>query len=85
MNYELYYGPGIERDMSRLPVDLRKRIDRAIMKLPETPRPSGCKKLVGHGALYRVGDWRIVYEIDDRRQRVDVQLIAHRRKVHRGL
>ncbi len=48
------------------------------------PRPGGCKKLKGGDNEWRirVGDYRIVYEIDDTAKTVDVTPIAHRREVY---
>ena len=87
MSYELQYRPGIERDLSRLPKGVLARVDRALMSLIQDPRPHGCKKLAGGGDLWRlrVGDWRIVYEIDDSSRIVDIQIVAHHRDVYRGI
>jgi mRNA interferase RelE/StbE len=87
MSYSIRYGPGVERDLSRLPRSLLRRIDKAIIVLADVPRPHNCVKLAGHATLYRVrvGDWRIVYGIDDTRATVEIQIIAHRREVYRGL
>lgn len=90
MSYDIHYRPGVERDMSRLVRvggGVLERVDRAIRALADTPRPPGCKKLAGQPGLYRVrvGDWRIVYEIDDSRRIVLVAIVAHRREVYRGL
>jgi len=53
-------------------------------KLEASPRPPGCKKLKGADKEWRirVGDYRIVYEIDDAAKTVDVTRIAHRREVY---
>jgi mRNA interferase RelE/StbE len=53
-------------------------------RLASTPRPPGCKKLKGGDDEWRirVGDYRIVYEIDDTARAVDVTRIAHRREVY---
>ena len=50
------------------------------------PRPSGCKKLSATENAYRirVGDYRVLYEIQDRRLVVLVVRVAHRREVYRG-
>ena len=52
--------------------------------LATSPRRPGCKKLKGgdHEWRIRVGDYRIVYEIDDKARTVDVTRIAHRREVY---
>ena len=81
MTYSVRYRPGVERDMRRLPKTVLRRADAAITAPPDDPRPPGCVKLKGHARLWRirVGDWRIVYEIDDSGGIVEVTLVAHRR------
>ncbi len=46
---------------------LRGALEREILALADDPRPQGCLKLVGHKDHWRVrvGDWRIVYRIED--------------------
>jgi mRNA interferase RelE/StbE len=87
MSYAIRFGPGVERDMSRLPRPLLLRLNRAILALADSPRPPGCKKLTGQPGLYRirVGDWRIVYEIDDAHRIIIIAIVGHRRDVYRGL
>jgi len=87
MSYTISFGPGVEREMARLPRPMLVRIDRAIAALAQNPRPVGCKKLAGSALLYRVrvGDWRVVYEINDANQLVIVLIVRHRREVYRGL
>jgi len=60
------------------------RIDRKILALAGNPRPAGCKKLKGYKDQWRVrvGDWRVLYIIDDATKRVSVTRIAHRREVY---
>ena len=64
------------------------RIDRAIRALTLEPRPSGCKKLVGKqfDNLYRVrvGDWRILYAIEDDRLVVLVLDVVRRDQAYRA-
>ncbi len=54
------------------------------MALAGDPRPRGCKKLEGYRDHWRirVGDWRVVYIIDDAARVVTVTRIAHRREVY---
>jgi mRNA interferase RelE/StbE len=57
-----------------------------IDRLAAEPRPHGSTKLAGRSDYrVRVGDWRIVYEVDDERRRVVVIRIAHRSDVYRRL
>ena len=47
------------------------------------PRPSGVRKLVGHESLsrIRVGQYRVVYDIDDQGRSIRITRIRHRREV----
>ena len=64
----------------------RRRIVEAIQTLAVDPRPSACKKLAGREAAYRlrIGDYRIVYTVNDREIIVEVIKFGHRRAVYRG-
>jgi len=55
--------------------------------LATNPRPSGAVKLAGSAGFWRirVGDYRVVYHIDDTSQIVDIRIVAHCRDVYRGL
>ena len=58
---------------------------KAVDQLAGTPRPSGCKKLHGADDTYRirVGDYRIIYSVDDSIHIVAIERIRHRREVYR--
>jgi mRNA interferase RelE/StbE len=57
---------------------------RAIDSLAENPRPTGCRRLRGRKDWrVRVGDYRIIYGIDDDRRIVEILSAAHRREIHR--
>jgi mRNA interferase RelE/StbE len=60
------------------------RILPRLEQLATEPRPPGCKKLRGGDKEWRIriGDYRVVYEIDDRARAVDVTRIAHRSEVY---
>ncbi len=83
--YEVLVERRAERDMRRLPEDVASRVNTAIRKLAPTPRPVGCRKLVGSDSDWRlrVGDYRIVYQIDDEAKQVRVMFIRHRREAYR--
>jgi mRNA interferase RelE/StbE len=64
----------------------RPRVNDAIERLSNEPRERGTTRLAGRNDYrLRVGDWRIVYGVDDERRRVVVIRIAHRSDVHRRL
>jgi mRNA interferase RelE/StbE len=85
MPYTVLLRPAAERDRGSLPPDLRRRINEALVALEEDPRPSDTVKLSGHQNRWRirVGDYRILYEVDDAAHQVLVLRIAHRREVYR--
>jgi mRNA interferase RelE/StbE len=67
-----------------LPSDAIGRVFPRIRELAENPRPVGCKKLHGYKDRWRirVGNYRVVYAIDDGRRIVDVTRIAHRKDAY---
>jgi mRNA interferase RelE/StbE len=63
---------------------LRDRVRDAIDSLADDPRPRGVAKLAGRDDYrIRVGDYRIVYAVDDEERLIIVARIAHRREVYR--
>jgi mRNA interferase RelE/StbE len=77
--------PAAEREWRKLPREIRTRVNRALLALEDTPRPHGATKLSGSSDRWRVrvGDYRIIYRIDDVAHEVTVLRIAHRRQVSR--
>ena len=83
-SYRVALTTSAEKELNWLPTKLITRIVGRLEKLASNPRPPGCKKLVGGDKQWRIriGDWRVVYEIDDKVKTVDVTRIAHRREVY---
>ena len=84
MTYQLLIKPSARKELEQLSDSILRRIDEAIVKLSNHPRPVGSKKLVG-APLYRIriGTYRVVYEIDDNRKAVTVVTVGHRGDVYR--
>lgn len=82
--HEILLGNRAERDLRRLPETTFGRVIRKIKALAEKPRPPDCRKLMGSVNDYRirVGDYRILYEVDDRERVVRILRIRHRRDVY---
>lgn len=75
-----------EKEMDRLPHRTFERVTQAILKLERDPRPPGSKKLRGvQDYRLRMGQYRILYSVDDRERIVVVSAVGHRRDVYRGL
>jgi mRNA interferase RelE/StbE len=84
MNYSLFILRRAQKELSELPDLAYGRAKEAIRKLAENPRPRGCRKLSGRdGWRIRVGNYRVIYEVDDEQQMVTVVHVGHRRDVYR--
>jgi mRNA interferase RelE/StbE len=83
--YSLEIKRSAQRELDALDDSLFARVDGKILALADNPRPVGCKKLKGHRDEWRirVGDWRVVYIIDDAAKRVSLTRVAHRREVYK--
>jgi mRNA interferase RelE/StbE len=83
-SYSLEIKQSAQRELDALDDLVFKRIDRKILTLANNPRPSGCKKLRAYSDHWRirVGDWRVVYFIDDGAKLVTITRVAHRREVY---
>jgi mRNA interferase RelE/StbE len=83
--YEVLLHKAAERALKRLSQQEFTRVIAAIKALGINPRSSGCRKLVDSQGDWRirVGDYRVLYEIDDEAQTVKVLLVRHRREAYR--
>ena len=70
--------------MDKLDRTVLNRVAPAIDDLSNYPRPHGSRKLVNQVNLWRVrvGDWRVLYEIDDAVRTVRVVAVRHRSKAY---
>ncbi len=85
MTYRLSVPKAVQKQLDALPQKIHRRVSEHILALTDNPRPPGCIKLKGYKDQYRIriGDYRVLYEIDDRRQLVSVRQIRHRREAYR--
>jgi len=84
MNYNLLIIPSAQKELGDLPAVFYEKVKAAIFRLASEPRPRGSRKLSGRpGWRIRVGDYRIVYEIDNSAHSVTVLNVGHRRDVYR--
>ncbi len=85
MNYEIIITPRAERQIRQLERAIRTRVIEAIDGLSAIPRPAGSIKLRGTDAYrVRVGDYRVVYTIEDEIRIVTVVKVGHRREIYRN-
>jgi len=84
MKYLIIIAPAAQKNFLRLHPQIQTRLKLAIFKLEENPRPSGYKKLKGYDAYrIRVGDYRIIYEIDDKIITITIVELGHRRDIYK--
>lgn len=83
MTYQVDFRPAAVRALKRIDHQDRDRLRGAIALLGEDPRPPGAKALRGRpGLRVRVGDYRIIYTVDDNVLVVAVITLGHRRDVY---
>lgn len=82
--YELRLVRSARKELEALPDTVLVRVARQLDRLPATPRPPGCKKLRGATDLWRlrVGDYRIIYAIDDTARVIEVRAIRDRKDAY---
>ena len=84
MSYALLILPRAERELASLDSSAYEPVKKKIYSLALDPRPPGCRKLRDHPAWrVRVGDYRIIYEVDDTARTVTVVRVGHRKEIYR--
>jgi mRNA interferase RelE/StbE len=84
--YKVLLKRSAAKEIAALPTrDWRRRVVERIGALAAEPRLVGNQKLAGSDDTYRirVGDYRILYEVDDDRREVTIFRIAHRKEAYR--
>jgi mRNA interferase RelE/StbE len=83
-NYEVQIKRSAEKELGALPARTRSRIAMRLLNLENDPRPRGVVKLQGQEAYrLRVGDYRVLFTIDDNKKIVMTYAVGHRRDVYR--
>jgi mRNA interferase RelE/StbE len=83
--YEIRFRRSALRELGDLRQPLGRRVTRAIQALAHDPRPPGVTLLSGPERIWRirVGDYRVVYRLDDDRRVVTVLRVRHRKDAYR--
>jgi mRNA interferase RelE/StbE len=82
--YRIVLARSACKQLAALPRDVQQQVGPQIALLADDPRPHGSQKLKGSD-LYRirVGDYRVVYAIDDDDLLIGIVRVAHRRDAYR--
>jgi len=83
-DYTILFARSARNELERLPSKFAMRILRRIERLALNPRPRGSRKLAGCENLWRirVGEYRVIYAIDDSQRIVDISVVRHRRDAY---
>ena len=83
--YAVVFARSARRELERMQAQLARRIFAHIEALASNPRPPGCVKLQGGDDLWRirVGEYRVIYSIDDSGLIVDINSVRHRSDAYR--
>ncbi len=84
--FEVILSPEAERFYAAADKPLARKLAKCFLQLEREPhRHNNIKRLTGNfggHARYRVGDWRVIFRVDDAAKRVSVLSIANRREVY---
>ena len=84
MKYTLEITSSAQRQFKKLPQTLRDRIIPKILSLETNPRPVGVKKLQTFDYYrMRIGDYRVIYSIDDKSHLIKILDLGHRKDIYR--
>ncbi len=82
--YQIKLDKRVEKELDTIPDKIFDKIKKVISSLKDNPRPLGVKKLTNqeHWRI-RVGEYRVLYEIDDKDKIIVIFKIKHRKEVYR--
>ena len=76
--------PRAQKELAAVSSPQFEAIEARMLALQDDPRPPGCQKLTKReGWRIRIGDYRVIYEIDDARNFVTILRVGHRREIYR--
>jgi len=83
--YSIRFKKSAEKEIEKLPVSVVKRIIPAIDDLALNPRPKGSKKLESKEEIWRIriGDYRVLYSIEDVIKIIEIRHIGHRKDIYK--
>ena len=86
MSYQVNLPKTVQKQLNVLPQELKQRILKALVQLQDEPRPANSLQMKGgQGFRLRIGDYRVLYDIDDISHIINLRRIGHRREIYRDL
>lgn len=84
MSYTVIVPKSVRKQILKLPDSVLDSVFSQLSDLQEDPRPPGSLKMLGSaGWRIRIGDYRIIYDIDDKGKTLIVRKVGHRREIYR--
>jgi mRNA interferase RelE/StbE len=84
MTYQVIIPKTVEKQLNKLPGQVRETLIENLLTLQDNPRPANSLKLKNiQGYRLRVGNYRILYDIDDPTQTITLRRVGHRRDIYR--
>jgi len=84
LEYTLFIERSAQKSLSKIDTQDKVKIEDAIEALALDPRPANSKKLTGRDAYrIRIGNYRVIYEVDDGKLIILVVRVGHRKDVYR--
>lgn len=81
MAYMILLHPKAKKALEKLDSETRRRVREKVMELEKSPRKGEPLRYSPFWRL-KVGDYRVIYEINEERQQVIILFIGHRKKVY---
>ena len=83
-DYQITFSRSARKELESLPAEINNKIFPKIIALATEPRLDGCRKLVGEENLWRIriGDYRVIYSINDDTRIIDITAVRHRSKAY---
>lgn len=84
-SFEITWRRSTRQDLRKLPKEIVSRVVEKVGALANDPKPAGSVKLSNSECAFRirVGDYRVIYEIWEADQQIEIQRIRHRKDAYR--
>lgn len=87
VSYSIEWKSSAKKELRQLPKKAINNIITAVEKLPNNPHPTGSRKIIGteHTYRQRMGDYRVVYSIENNRLVIEIVRVGHRKDVYKNI
>ena len=85
MSYQVIIPKTVQKEIDKLPKNVQESIIEGLLTLKENSRPPNSLKMKNsQGYRLRMGDYRVLYDINDQNQTVTLRRVGHRKNIYRG-